>query len=934
VNRLRLLKRADDLEKVPQGLRSGPLRLPFRVDLRDFAAWLHGANPFGEETAPRAGLSRRSLESFLAAQVESFSGGAQFGVSDLHAVARVSSLLIALDGLDEVAVIEERERVVEEATAGLKRLADVAPAIDAVVTTRPAAFENSPGFDRRLFRYFELASLGSEASLLYAEKWIKVRQLEPKAAGAVRRVVREKLDEPHLRELARNPMQLAILLSLIHQRGVSLPDKRTALYDNYVDLFFAREAEKTPNVAEHRDLLLEIHQFLAWRLQTEVENGNSQGSISTDRLKLLLRDYLLREEKDVSLVDVLFSSLVERVVAIVSRVEGTYEFEVQPLREYFAARFLYDTAHHSSPGNERPGDKTDRFDALARNFYWLNATRFFAGCFSKGELLSLVERLEVLAEEDGFRHTDHPRVLASMLLTDWVFAQSPKAMKAVVRIVLRDVAMRGQPSRSDDVFALPLGSGQKEVAERCWELWRQDLPRDRSTAVAETLRRNSVPAEIDAEWLSAMSKASSEERTRWLERGLWTGSLSRAETSSLPKLLADEVGLFDRRRLQALLDAGQAGIYLDDQETRQFAIDAMLDGAVSSATHDAPRSLLGALSQIGTLLNSELVQRADSGWWGRSAPDNWRGQSSRLPRVSYLIRSVRKHVHAGTPWHVSLTPWNEVVEAMRRADGDRWLALELAVAGAGVRDPGDKGSVGHGIFDSEHPLCERARYMRMRYGNAGWWTRHLSEAQTSFDQVFLTAMFVAWASPKTLRAAIEPFDSWFRQAPEEERQAVYRAVKRARLLRNLASANAERADIRELPPVAPETAVAVMERNTIIDADIAIYSAHFKGRHSDCGIVAADLARVANAYARREPGHWPVALEAVAKAYAFGFSSGNAWDEREVRFEVPFARAIVDSAERYPLWVIAAAERVCRGQMGHETIALAAVAAKQDWEWV
>jgi hypothetical protein len=408
VHRMRLLQDDQELGKVVEHHRSGPLRLPFRVDLRDLAAWLHGRNPFGEVEL-RTSDGKRSLESFLAAQVEISSGGAEFTVSDLHAICRVSSVLVALDGLDEVADINERKQVVDEASSGLRRLKALSPSVQAVVTSRPAAFENSPGFSRETFMYFELAALSGKALPAYSEKWIRARGLEARSAAEVRKVIKDKLEQPHMRELARNPMQLAILLTLVHQRGPSLPDKRTALYDSYIALFFDREAEKTPNVAAHRDLLIEIHQYLGWRLQAEAETGNSQGSITDERLRLVLTAYLEREEKDPALVDVLFKSLVERVVAIVSRVQGTYEFEVQPLREYFAARFLYDTAHHSSPGNERPGDKTDRFDALARNFYWLNVTRFFAGCFSRGELLSLVERLQGLAADDGFRHTSHPR---------------------------------------------------------------------------------------------------------------------------------------------------------------------------------------------------------------------------------------------------------------------------------------------------------------------------------------------------------------------------------------------------------------------------------------------------------------------------------------------------------------------------------------------
>ena len=78
------------------------------------------------------------------------------------------------------------------------------------------------------------------------------------------------------------------------------------------------------------------------------------------------------------------------------------------------------------------GTAPDRFDAIARNFYWLNVTRFYAGCFSKGELPSLIERLQELSEEEGYRNTSHPRTLAAMLLSDWVFTQSPRSTKAAV----------------------------------------------------------------------------------------------------------------------------------------------------------------------------------------------------------------------------------------------------------------------------------------------------------------------------------------------------------------------------------------------------------------------------------------------------------------------------------------------------------------------
>lgn len=115
--------------------------------------------------------------------------------------------------------------------------------------------------------------------------------------------------------------------------------------------------------------------------------GKGSGNIPEARLRELLRSYLTTEGHETHLVDDLFTGLRERVGALVSRVQGTYEFEVQPLREYFAARYLYDTAPYSTAGSPRSGTLPERFNAIASNFYWLNVARFYAGCYDSGELV-------------------------------------------------------------------------------------------------------------------------------------------------------------------------------------------------------------------------------------------------------------------------------------------------------------------------------------------------------------------------------------------------------------------------------------------------------------------------------------------------------------------------------------------------------------------
>jgi len=65
------------------------------------------------------GTWEKSLEAFLSALIRDQSGGAAFDVSDLHAVIRLSAVLLVLDALDEVADIKRRTDVVNEISKDL-----------------------------------------------------------------------------------------------------------------------------------------------------------------------------------------------------------------------------------------------------------------------------------------------------------------------------------------------------------------------------------------------------------------------------------------------------------------------------------------------------------------------------------------------------------------------------------------------------------------------------------------------------------------------------------------------------------------------------------------------------------------------------------------------------------------------------------------------
>lgn len=810
VHRMRLLSKS--MNGVAAAHRDGATRLPFKVELRDYAQWFRKENPFlpGE---PVPGSWSPSIESFVAAQIEHHSGGIEFSVADLASVLGLSAAFLVLDGLDEVPDIPTRRHVVEELTKGVQRMSEVGQSLQVVVTSRPAAFANSPGFSPAMFRYFELNSITPELITEYAERWLKARHLHPAAAADVRRTLKTKLDQPHMRDLARNPMQLAILLSLIHTRGASLPDKRTALYDAYVDTFFSREAEKSPVVRENRDLLIDIHRYLAWLLHAEAEAEGSDGRITDHRLREVVSTYLAAEGHDAALGEDIFNGMVQRVVALVARIEGTYEFEVQPLREYFAARHLYDTAPYAPPGSDTRGSLPDRFDAVIRDRYWLNVARFLAGCFSKGELASLVESIRGLAESDGYDVTAYPRQVARMLLSDWVFTQAPRLIESVVAVMVDELGLQvlpGSPStrrRTESNLSLPARSGREGVFERCMRVLDDKRNWNFAIQVALMAKANADRDDAYRQWWEKVSAVEGDERTRWVGYGLQLGVLHRSSDSDLDELLSDDP--VNVSRLSHMMRAGHTD-YCERDQTRAVAlINGLLERRVFLGFPESRR--VSPITGLGRALAQD-----------RHLVFASRGRLEVMPPLydepsaTAAARRVVEELGDLWPlpseaWLSSVDPWDRIVETGRAEFGDGRAWVHLANCAADTQASTSPPSGAEILFDHDVALCQRARYARQRAGSHGWWERTLAAARQGFEVHLALALAFSWLGPKTMVRLLEGLNSRVNALSDAEFGQLFQAIQGVK--GPFASA---RRTLRDVPSMSvdlsPRTATLLAER--------------------------------------------------------------------------------------------------------------------------
>lgn len=172
--------------------------------------------------------------------------------------------------------------------------------------------------------------------------------------------------------------------------------------------------------------------------------------------------------KSETVVDELLHAASDRLWALTSKEEGTFEFEVLSLREYFAARFLY-----SSAGEGKPAfDRTVVLRALLRRPYWLNTARFYGGNARGSDLYVLVAGIRQELRENPSKHV---RVAAWSLLIDGVLNSRPHEAASVVDALTDEHGAKLLLAALDSKEIAPLPDGGH--ASLAWSRLTSDIER-------------------------------------------------------------------------------------------------------------------------------------------------------------------------------------------------------------------------------------------------------------------------------------------------------------------------------------------------------------------------------------------------------------------------------------------------------------------------
>lgn len=717
------------------------VRVPIRIDLRRYAGWAVNKQREQQreqqrthEFRRRRGRKRKAhqtsesppwpgIEQYALEQIRDHSGE-RFTRGDLATMLATRPVLLALDGLDEVADLRLREQVSDAIVRANARLRVDAKDLVVLAATRPGGTTTNL-WSSSSFPQLRLRRLSQGLRLQYLQQWAGVAGLTQESADNLQRTFMDNQHIAHIRELAAYPMQLAILLHLLHRRRL-LPQQRTDLYDEYLKTFLDREQthEKEPLLADERKVIEDIHAYIGWHIQSEVERGRSNGSIKRDELKKLLRVHLADREDGQKLAEALFNAMTSRVLCLVERETGIFEFEVQSLREYFAAVHIFDKAN--------PKLRDDCLVELLRRPYWSNVVRFYVGKYSDGEVRGMQDIFDQLSEEPDHKYHPLLRSTATLFLNDRTYhGLNDTPIQRVVDFVLDGpgvvLAQDGLLDVAGSNFQLSDRAGRAQAVAHLKKRLEHETSPELRAAVAAGLRQHAtIDDQIAGWWWQQYQPTRS-----WFRTAAHLGALTNLTKDQELKVaaVAGQESSESEWATQLLATGG----YVEASDSILEVVKGEInDGAAEVISGSTGSSAIAHL--LSAAAHAELRQRKSTTTGsGSGATSRTRARNKNRRNILTRMTEAEQQLRERPSTTAGAQAWQDRLTIIEAVGGDGWVLRQAITRVPPDIDVGSMArtlTIGHRTLKAVLSLEAEARQHR---GDSDWWCGALRAVTTDLE---------------------------------------------------------------------------------------------------------------------------------------------------------------------------------------------------------
>ncbi|MEO0771508.1 MAG: NACHT domain-containing protein, partial [Cyanobacteria bacterium J06649_4] len=260
-------------------------------------------------------------------------------------------VLILLDGLDEVADLTQRYKVVDKIEAFLNQCGECRT----IITSRPAGYKRD-FFRTDEFPHYELQPFDDEKIDTFIEHWYNsLFELESERERRKSSLRKAFGSQSRIKQLARNPLLLTII-ALIHRYQAQLPKERFKLYDKAVETLLttwdSNKELSNHEILEYLELddLRRLMERLAYWIHCQGGTGDTEGGTLIDReelisqLTLYIREMKRVERHEAKAEAKRFLELIVRDRAGLLSLQGQdrYAFVHKTFQEYLTAMEIRD----------------------------------------------------------------------------------------------------------------------------------------------------------------------------------------------------------------------------------------------------------------------------------------------------------------------------------------------------------------------------------------------------------------------------------------------------------------------------------------------------------------------------------------------------------------------------------------------------------------